>query len=67
MCSIMVIMGSTTPCICSHTALWNINTIKQAINDKVQGSVATHLRCGGDVNNRIKESLLLSLSVKVFF
>ena len=56
----MVIMGPTTPCICSHTALWNINAIKQAINDKVQGS-------GGDVNNQIKESLLLSLSVKVFF
>ena len=24
---------------------------KQAINDKLQGSVATCLRCGGDVNN----------------
>ena len=35
---------------------------KQAINDKLQGSVATCLRCGGVVNNQIKEGLLLSLS-----
>jgi len=34
---------------------------KQAINDKLQGSVATYLRRGGVVNNRIKEGLLLSL------
>ena len=25
---------------------------KQAINDKLQGSVATYLRCGGVVNNQ---------------
>ena len=35
---------------------------KEAINDKLQGSVATCLRCGGVVNNQIKEGLLLSLS-----
>ena len=34
---------------------------KQALNDKLQGSVATHLRCGGVVKNEIKNSLLLSL------
>ena len=34
---------------------------KQAINDKLHGSVATHLRCGGVVNNRIKKVLLLSV------
>jgi len=34
---------------------------KQAINDKLKGSVATYLRCGGVVNNRIKKGLLLSL------
>jgi len=33
---------------------------KQAINDKLQGSVATYLRCGV-VNNQIKNGLLLSL------
>jgi len=32
---------------------------KQAINDKLQGSVDTYLRCGGVVNNQIKQSLLL--------
>ena len=37
---------------------------KEAINDKLQGSVATYLRCGGAVNNQIKKGLLLSLSVK---
>jgi len=28
---------------------------KQAINDKLQGSVATYLRCGGVVNNQMKK------------
>ena len=36
---------------------------KQAINEKLQGSVATYWRCGGDVNNQIRKGLLLSLSV----
>jgi len=36
---------------------------KQAINDKLQGSVATYLRCDGIVNNQIRKGLLLSLSV----
>ena len=40
---------------------------KQAINDKLQGSVATYLRCGGVVNNQIKKGLLLSLRVKKNF
>ena len=39
---------------------------KQAINDKVQGSVATYLRCSGVVNNQIMKGLLLSLLV-IFF
>ena len=37
---------------------------KQAINNKLQGSVATYLKCGGVVNNQIKKGLLLSLSEK---
>jgi len=32
---------------------------KQAINGKLQGSVATYLRCGAVVNNQIKKGLLL--------
>ena len=39
---------------------------KQAINGKLQGSVATYLKCGGVVNNQIKKGLLLSLWVKIF-
>jgi len=34
---------------------------KQAINGKLQGSVATYLRCGGILNNQIKKGLLLSV------
>jgi len=37
---------------------------KQAINDKLQGSVATYLKCGGVVNQQIKTGLLLSVRVK---
>ena len=40
---------------------------KQAINDKLQGNVATYLRRGGVVNNQIKKGLLLSRSVKYCF
>jgi len=39
---------------------------KQAINDKLQGSVAGYLRCGGVVNNQINKGLLLSVSVNFF-
>jgi len=35
---------------------------KQAINDKLQGSVATYLRCSVVVNNQIRKCFLLSLS-----
>ena len=44
-----------------------VMSAKQAINDKLQGSVATYLRCGGVVNNQIKKGLLLSVRVKFFF
>jgi len=37
---------------------------KQAINDKLQGSIAIYLRSGGVVNNQNKKGLLLSLTVK---
>jgi len=39
---------------------------KQAINDKLQGSVATYLRCDGVVNKQIKKGLSLSVWVKFF-
>ena len=34
---------------------------KQAIDDKLQGTVATYSRFGGVVNNQIKKGLLLSI------
>jgi len=37
---------------------------EQAINDKLQDSVAAYLKCGGVVNNQIKKGSLLSLRVK---
>ena len=38
-------------------------SVKQAINNKLQGSVATYLRYSGVVDNQIKKGLLLSLWV----
>ena len=38
----------------------------QAINDKIQGNVATYLRCGSAVNNQLKKGLLLSLRMDKF-
>jgi len=35
-----------------------------AINDKLQGTVVTYLRCGGIVSNQIKKGLLPSPSVE---
>jgi len=37
---------------------------KQAINDKLQGSVVACLRCGGIINIQIEKGLWLSLRVK---
>ena len=51
----------------AHVATLPCETVmsaKQALNDKLQGSVAAHLRCGGVVNNQIKKGILLSLRVK---
>jgi len=38
-----------------------LRSAKQTLNDKLQGSVAVYLTCGGVVNSQIKKSLLLSL------
>jgi len=51
----------TAPYTCCYTSLSNINASKKALNDKLQGSVAAYLRCGGVVHNQIKKGLLLSL------
>jgi len=54
----------------AHVATLPCETLmsaKQATDDKLQGTVATRLRCGGVVNNQIEKGLLLSLRVKFFF
>ena len=58
----MDIKNLTAPCISCYTTL----SAKQGINDKLQGSVATYLRCGGVVNNQIKKSWLMSVRVDKF-
>ena len=37
---------------------------KHAINDKLQSSVATYLKCGGLINNHFNKGLFLSLRMK---
>jgi len=46
----MDIKNTTAPCM----------SAQHDIHDKLQGSVATYLRCGGVVNNQIKKDLFLS-------
>jgi len=56
-------------CRTLHVATLPCKTLmsaEQTINDKLQGSVAAHLRCGRVVNNQIKKGLLLSLRVNFF-
>ena len=62
----MDIKNPTAPCIVATLPYATLKSVKQAINDKLQGSVATYLRYGGVVNNQIKKGLLLSLRV-IFF
>ena len=39
---------------------------KQAPDDKLHGSLAAYLRCGGVVNKQIEKGLLLSLRMNFF-
>jgi len=55
-------LKSALCCQVCHTTLWNNNVTKQA--NRLQGCVATFLKCGGVVNNQINKGLLLSLPVK---
>ena len=60
----MDIKNPTSPCVCCYTPCETLMSAKRAINNKLQGSVATYLRCGGVVNKQIKKGLLLNLLVK---
>jgi len=53
----------------AHVATLPCETLmsaKQAINDRLRGSVAAYLRCGGVVDNKINKGLLLSQGVNFF-
>ena len=55
----MDIKHPTAPCIYVATLpCETLMSAKQAIDDKLQGSVAAYFRCGG-VINQIKKGLLL--------
>ena len=43
-----------------------LTSAKQALDDKLHGSLAAYLRCGGVVNKQIEKGLLLSLRMKFF-
>jgi len=51
----------TDPSYAATLPCETLMSAKQAINDKLQGSVAAYLRCGEVVNNQIKKGLLLSV------
>jgi len=52
----MDIKNPTAPCICCYTLpCETLMSSKQALNDKLQGSVATYLICGEVVNNQIRK------------
>ena len=54
----------TTPLHLKYVATLPCETLmsaKQALNDKLQYSVAAYLTCGGVVNNEIKKGLLLNV------
>ena len=53
----MDIENPTAPCTCCETLM----SAKESINDKLQGSVGTYLRCDEVINNQIKKGLLPSL------
>jgi len=41
-----------------HAYVVTLILAKQACNDKLQGRVATYLRCGGVVNNQVKTGFI---------
>jgi len=58
----MDIKNPAAPRICCYTTL----SAKQTIHDKLQGSVATYLRCGEVFNNQFKKKFIAE-SVSEFF
>ena len=64
-CKFAVKLLLTIPPLLAYFATLPCETLmseNKQINNKLQGSIATYLRCGGIVNNQNKKGLLLSVS-----
>ena len=61
MCSCVIVVFDLFLFLSVLLVLLHFMRNKLNINDKLQGSVATYLKCGGVVNNIIKKGLLLNL------
>jgi len=66
-CYSTVTKDPTTPQVCRYTTLWNVLKATIENNDISQGSVATHLRCGGTFSDRIITNVLLIQTLKYRF
>ena len=53
--------------MCCYTAIETLKSAKQAMNDKLQGSVATYSSCGGVVNNQKFERFIAECVSENFF
>ena len=58
---------ATLPCETLMSENERQSQTNAVINNKLQGTVVTYLRCGGISNNQIKDGLLLSAPVKKNF
>ena len=58
---------ATLPCKILIPENWQQHRASIVINNKSQGSEATHLRCGGIFNNHFARNLVKSVSVKEFW
>ena len=61
MCSCVIVVFDLFLFLSVLLVLLHFMRNKLNITDKLQGSVATYLKCGGVVNNIIKKGLLLNL------
>jgi len=57
---------ATLPCKTLMSENERLSQTNAVVNDKLLGTVVTHLRSGGIFNNQIEKRLLLSLPVKFF-
>ena len=63
---LICVATATLPCETSVSENERQSETNAVINDKLQGTVVTYLKCGEIFNNEIKNRLLLSLPVNFF-